>query len=142
MSCENLRDLLAQCRGLFHQHILQCPEKLREFLFRPIQNVLREQSTAGAKFPQANPARRTQHAPHLFELPRQQSPEYRMHVTRCEEISCLAKLTRIAGVVPEFGMIETQLHVSRKRNRTVLPNLFFNDCAWAANSPFFWRSSR
>ena len=59
-----------------------------------------------------------------------------MHVARCVEVSRFAKLRSIARVVAKLRIIETQLHVAREGNRSVLANLPFDFFAERAHSPF------
>src|ERR1044071_7562984 len=117
-------------------------EEIREFLLRPIEHILRKQPSSRTEFLQRNRLRRSQRAPQLVKLPRQQSSEDRMHIAGSVEVARLAELRCIASVITEFGMIETQLHVAREGNRSTLADFLLDDPPEFAHSPFFWRSAR
>src|SRR5271154_2024259 len=106
MLTESRFQSLTQCRRTFCQRIMQRTKEFRELLFRPIQDVLRKQSASGTEFQNFDPRWRPEHAPHLFELPRHQTPEYRMHVARCVEVAGFSELLRITGVVTQFGVVQ------------------------------------
>src|SRR5580704_10108977 len=120
---------------------MQGSKEIWKLLFRPIQHLLRKQSAAWAKFQNFNLLRRSQHPPHLVELPGQQPPEDRVHIARSVEISCLAELFSMAGVITELGIVEAHFHVPRKRNRPAFADFLLNFLS-QSHRPFRRRSAR
>src|SRR4029077_7202370 len=88
-------DALAQSSGTFDENVTQRAKKVRKFLSRPIEPGPCEQSPARAQLEDLKLFRRTQGAPHLLELPRQQAPENGVYVARRIKVACLAKLLSI-----------------------------------------------
>src|ERR1700683_2546222 len=104
---------------------MQRTKEFGKLLFRPIQHVLGKQSTSRAELQNFDLCWRSEPAPHPFELPRHQTPEYCMHIARCGEIAGFSELLRIARVVTQFGVVQAYFHVSRKRNRPTLADFRF-----------------
>src|SRR5579863_8657926 len=96
---------------------------------RPIEHIARKQPTARTKFNQLQPGRRIEGSPHFFELSRQQAAEHGVNIARGIEISSLTELLTAARVVAQLRLVETQLHVTRKRNRPVAADLIGNALA-------------
>ena len=113
----------------FHQGVVQRAEVVRKLLPRPVEHVAREQAAPRAQLHHLDLFRRTQHAPHLFELAGHQASEDGVHVARSVEITGFAKLLFALGVVTEAGLVETHFHVARKRDRAALPNLLLDTLA-------------
>src|SRR5262249_3919241 len=101
---------------LFDEFVSQRPKERGELLLRPVQRISRKQSSSRTKLSNADALRRTHHAPHLLELPCEQPPKHRMHITRCVEVASLSELQCVARVISKLRIIETQLHVVRERN--------------------------
>ncbi len=114
---------------------MQGVEEFRKLLLRPGENVLGKEPAAGAEFENFNLGGRVQGPPYFFELARQQAAKDGVHVTRGVKVSGLAKLLGVARVVAQFGMVQTQLHVPRKRDGPVLAYFLFDDGA-QAHKPF------
>ena len=114
---------------------MQGVEEFRKLLLRPGENVLGKEPAAGAGFQNFNLGGRAQGPPYFFELARQKAAKNGVHVTRGVEVSGLAKLLGVARVVAQFGMVQTQLHVPRKRDRPMLAYFLFDDGA-QAHKPF------
>src|ERR1019366_1752237 len=113
----------AQMRRLLHQRVTQREREVRKLLCRPIQHIAREQAASGTQFDDINALRRTQGAPHLLELPRQQPPKHRMNVAGSVKVPGSAELLVRARVVAKLGLIETHLHVARERHWAIAANL-------------------
>src|SRR5580765_1815654 len=96
----------AQGSRLLEQFVSQRAKETRKLLLRPIQNISREKSSSRSELPQRDALRRSQRSPHLFELPRQQPSEHRMHIARCIEVTSLAELRRVPRVVAELRIVE------------------------------------
>src|SRR5579864_2303322 len=127
---------------LLVQHITQSPKEVREFSLRPIQHILREQAAAGTEFSERDLFRRSQQAPHFFELPRQQAPEDRVHIAGSIEIAGFAELRGVTRIIAEFRIVKAQLHVAREAKWSALANLFCNLLVKSVQSPFRCRSAR
>src|SRR5579864_5831218 len=127
---------------LLVQHITQSPKEIREFSLRPIEHILREQAAAGTEFSERDLFRRSQQAPHFFELPRQQAPEDRVHIAGSIEIAGFPELRGVSRIIAEFRIVEAQLHIPREGNRPALANLLLDLLAKSVHSPFRRRSAR
>src|SRR5579862_1985098 len=116
-------------------------KKMREFVLCPVQAVLCKQTASRAELDQFNFLRTSQHSPHFFKLTRQQSSEDRMYVARGIEISAFTEPLHVSGVVAKFGVVEAQLHIPRKGNRSQLANFFFDFVAQRIHISFSRRSA-
>src|SRR5215469_3518437 len=142
MASQSLGDPLLQRRGLLDEPIAQSMKELGKFLQRPIQHVLRKQSSSRTELYNGDLRRRSQGAPHLVELPGQQPSEHSVHIARGEEIAPFPELFGVAGIVAELWVVKAQLHVAGKGNRSVIVNFLLDDLSQLAHSPFFCRSNR
>src|SRR4029077_17317045 len=79
--------------------------------------------------------------PYFLELARQQTSEDSVHVAGVIKAARLPELLGVARVVTQLGMVQAQLHVTRKRDRPVLTNFLFDDVA-QAHKPVRCRSAR
>src|SRR4029077_9012323 len=98
-------------------------EKVWKLLLRPVQDVLREESSSRTKLPNHDAGWRAQHTPHLLELARHQASEDSVYIAGRVKVSSLAELPRAARVVAELSIVETQLHISGEGNRAMFPDL-------------------
>jgi hypothetical protein len=105
---------------------MQGVKEIREFLLRPVENVLCEEAAAGTEFNDFDLRGRVEHAPYLLELARHQSAEDRMYIAGSVEISGLAELLRVAGIVAQFRVVKAPLHVAGKSDGTALANFLFD----------------
>src|SRR5215470_16736057 len=126
MASQSLGDPLLQRRGLLDEPIAQSMKELGKFLQRPIQHVLRKQSSSRTELYNGDLRRRSQGTPHLVELPGQQPSEHSVHIARGEEVAPFSELFGVAG----------------KGNRSVIVNFLLDDLSQLAHSPFFCRSNR
>src|ERR1700747_3080993 len=114
MALQRFLQLRAQRSPLLYRFVPQSPKELWKLLLRPVQNILRKQSSSGTKLSDHNPLRRSQHAPHLVELPREQTPKDCMHIARGVEVASLPELRGVPRVIAELAIVKAQLHVSGK----------------------------
>src|SRR5271166_2508656 len=118
-----LLQTLTEMRRLLDQRVPERTRKFGKLLRTPIQNVARKKSATRAELDQINSLRRIQHAPHLLKLASQQSPKNGMNITRSVKIARLAEVLTGLRIVTKLGLVQTELHVSRERNRPVAANL-------------------
>src|SRR5271165_1647791 len=113
----------SQMGRLLNQRTVQRTGEFGKLFRRPVQHIARKQPASRTKFDYINSLGRIERAPHLFELPRQQSPENGMNIARSVEVAGLAELLSRLRVVAELWLVQTQFHVAGKWNRPIASNL-------------------
>ena len=108
------------------QRVLQGGEELREFLLRPVEDIAGKKASSGTEFEDFNLRRAVERLPHLFKLAGEKASEDGVDVGGGVEISGFAELAAAARVVAQNGIVETDFHVARKRDWTVIANLLFD----------------
>ena len=140
-SRKHVPEPVPQFSGAFRQRVVQGVEKPGELFLRPGQHILGKQSAAGAELENFNLRGRAVCPPDFLELASQQASKDGVHVAGGVKVSRLAKLLGMARVVTPFGVVQTQIHITRKRNGTVVADFLFDDLA-QAHKPVRWRSAR
>src|SRR5208283_5141209 len=109
----------AQGGRRFLQRVYQGGEEVAKLFVRPIEHIAGEQATAGAEFEDFDLRWTIERSPYLVKLPGQQASENGVNVARSIEVSGFAELFGVGGIVTLGGIVEADLHITRKRDGTV-----------------------